>query len=161
MKRRPSCRPETAKRLRASRAAGLRKSGKRLAEFRIVLCGEYSSTCRRVRWRTPHAMAGHRARLDLPVPSAIWRMPAARPELRHENDGNTARHLFCLLFLRTVGPSAFFPYICTSAKNYNHAQTDPSLACRMPGRPLPIGRVQRQSPCTPGLISWGPSWTSA
>ncbi len=38
-----------------------RKAGRCRAGRRIVLCGEYSSTCRRVRWRSPHGVAPHRA----------------------------------------------------------------------------------------------------
>ena len=39
------------------RAWLIKVAGKRLADFRIVLCGEYSSTCRRVRWRFPQGVA--------------------------------------------------------------------------------------------------------
>ena len=35
------------------------KAAVRLAAYRIVLCGKYSSTPRRVRWRVPHAAAGN------------------------------------------------------------------------------------------------------
>ena len=40
----------------------LRKAGTGFAESRIVLCGKYLSTSRRVRWRTPHGIAARRAR---------------------------------------------------------------------------------------------------
>ena len=35
------------------------KAADRLAAYRIVLCGKYSSTLRKVRWRVPHAVAGN------------------------------------------------------------------------------------------------------
>ena len=38
-----------------------RQTEKRHAESRIVLCGKYSSTLRKVRWRTAHDVAGHKA----------------------------------------------------------------------------------------------------
>ena len=40
------------------------QAAKRLAEFRIVLCGKYSSTFRKVRWRTPHDATESRAWTD-------------------------------------------------------------------------------------------------
>ena len=55
MKRRPSCRPETARRLRAFRAAGLRKSGK-------APCGVPDCTLRRVLEYLPQSTLAHSAR---------------------------------------------------------------------------------------------------
>ena len=64
-------------------ARAAQQAGKRLAESRIVLCGKYSSTCRRVRRRPPHDAAGHRARTNRRRTYA----GRLRPERRHKGIG--------------------------------------------------------------------------
>ena len=55
-----------------------RKAGRCRAGRRIVLCGEYSSTCRRVRWRTLQVLAVHRAISDAFLRSSPIGLPASR-----------------------------------------------------------------------------------
>ena len=61
----------------------IKVAGKRLADFRIVLCGEYSSTCRRVRWRFPQGAAPS----CIPSPS-FFRTPGQRPARRRGARGS-------------------------------------------------------------------------
>ena len=48
----------------------------KLPLHRIVPCGKYSSTLRKVRWRTPQGMAGHRAWAGVPVLRGVGGMPS-------------------------------------------------------------------------------------
>ena len=83
------------------------------AESVGVLCGEYSSTCRRVRFRMPHGAAGRRARPPSSRPAPSGRRHPGFPGCsgKHRCPGRCTRkcdRLICALLPRRL-PPAFAP----------------------------------------------------
>ena len=107
MPRAPRAGHPAAGKRRGTRHPHGRQTGLRSAESRIVLCGEYSSTCRKVRRRTPHGRARQCARrppagrrttprrqgLQNMIPYYAWNASAPRiiPRAQRPGNGNAAR----------------------------------------------------------------------
>ena len=113
-------------------------------EFRTVLCGEYSSTCRRVRSRSPHHKKRH----------AAMQGPAQRHAFRHDaaNGRAGARQLPSPL------PTRRMPKTTKKKKEKRKETKKPSPVNSAKTRPMNGSNAISRCPAT-GLPRLFPAWT--